>query len=145
MKRILLSAAIVTALSFPALAKDDPGQKVLDAFNKTFPDVKEVAWSDQENSYEVKFKQNELLTKVTYDQEGNILKTLRYYYEQNLPVLVLSKVKSRFSDKKIFGVTEESSDNGTYYHIILEDEKHWINITADCYGGIQVDKKFNKA
>jgi hypothetical protein len=143
MKRILL-AAIVFASSFSAMA-DDPSEKVLEAFNKTFPNVKEVAWTENEQSYEVKFKQNEVLSKITYDRNGNILKTLRYYYEQNLPLLVLSKVKSRFNDKKVFGVTEESSEEGTYYHIILEDEKHWINITADSYGGIKVDKKFNKA
>jgi hypothetical protein len=143
MKRILL-AAIVFVSSFSAMA-DDPSEKVLEAFNKTFPNVKEVAWTENEQSYEVKFKQNEVLSKITYDRNGNILKTLRYYYEQNLPLLVLSKVKSRFNDKKVFGVTEESSEEGTYYHIILEDEKHWINITADSYGGIKVDKKFNKA
>jgi hypothetical protein len=143
MKKILL-AAIVFASSFSAMA-DDPSEKVLEVFNKTFPNVKEVAWTENEQSYEVKFKQNEILSKITYDKNGNILKTLRYYYEQNLPLLVLSKVRSKFNDKKIFGVTEESSEEGTYYHIILEDEKHWINITADSYGGIKVDKKFNKA
>ena len=144
MKKILL-AAIVFASSFTAMATDDPSEKVLDAFNKTFPNVKEVAWTENDQSYEVKFKQNEILSRVTYDKQGNILKTLRYYYEQGLPLLVLSKVKNKFSDKKIFGVTEESSDEGTFYHIILEDEKHWINITADGYGSIKVDKKYNKA
>jgi hypothetical protein len=144
MKKILLAATIVLTFGFRAMA-DDPNQKVLDAFHKTFPQVKDVAWTENEHSYEVKFKQNEILSKVTYDMDGNILKTLRYYYEQNLPLLVLSKVKSKFSNKKIYGVTEESSDEGTFYHIILEDEKHWINITADSYGAIKVDRKFNKA
>lgn len=144
MKKILLAAAIVFAFGFRAMA-DDPTEKVLNAFHKTFPNVKEVAWTENEQSYEVKFRQNEVLSKVTYDKDGNIVKTLRYYYEQNLPLLVLSKVKSRFNDKKIFGVTEESSDDGTLYHIILEDAKHWINITADSYGSIKVDKKYNKA
>jgi len=144
MKKYFLLAAIAFAFSFRAMA-DDPNEKVLSAFNKTFPHVKDVAWTENENSYEVKFKQNEILSKITYDKEGNIIRTLRYYYEQQLPILVLSKVKSKFSDKKIFGVTEESSDNGTFYHIVLEDEKNWINITADTFGSIKVDKKFRKA
>lgn len=143
MKKILL-AAIVSVFCFSAMA-DDPSEKVLDAFNKTFPNVKEVAWTENDHSYEVKFKQNEILSRITYDKDGNILKTIRYYYEQDLPLLVLSKVKRKFNDQKIFGVTEESSDEGTYYHIILEDEKHWTNITADSYGSIKVDKKYNKA
>jgi hypothetical protein len=144
MKKIFL-AAIVFAFSFRAMA-DDPNQKVLNAFHKTFPHVQDVVWSESnDQSYEVKFKQNEMIARVTYDMDGNIIKTLRYYYEQQLPLLVLSKVKSKFPDKKIFGVTEESSEDGTFYHIVLEDEKHWINITVDSYGSITERKKFNKA
>jgi hypothetical protein len=144
MKKCLL-AAIMFAFSFSAMAADDPNAKVLSAFNKTFPNVKEVVWAEADNSYEVKFKQDEILSKVTYDKEGNILKTLRYYYEQQLPVLISTKIKSKYKDKKIFGVTEESSEEGTFYHVILEDAKHWINITVDSYGSITVDNKFKKA
>ena len=143
MKKILL-AAIVFVSSFTAMAHD-PNQKVLDAFNKTFSNVKEVAWTENDHSFEVRFKQNEILSKVTYDQEGTILKTLRYYYEQDLPLLILSEVKTKFANKKIFGVTEESSEKGTYYYIVLEDEKHWINITVNSLGNIKVEKKLNKA
>ena len=143
MKKIFL-AALVFVFGFSAMATD-PNEKVLEAFKKTFKNVEEVAWTENPNSYEVKFKQNEILAKVTYDKEGNILRTLRYYYEDQLPLLVLSKVKSKFSDKKIFGVTEEASQEGTFYHITLEDEKNWVQITSDIYGGIKVDKKFKKA
>ena len=143
MKKIFL-AALVFVFGFSAMATD-PNEKVLEAFKKTFKNVEEVAWTENHNSYEVKLKQNEILAKVTYDKEGNILRTLRYYYEDQLPLLVLSKVKSKFSDKKIFGVTEEASQEGTFYHITLEDEKNWVQITSDIYGGIKVDKKFKKA
>lgn len=143
MKKIFL-AALSFAIGFTAMATD-PNEKVLEAFKKTFQNAEEVAWTENPNSYEVKFKQNEILSKVTYDKEGNIIRTLRYYHEQQLPLLVLSKVKSKFSDKKIFGVTEEASQEGTFYHITLEDEKNWVQITADIYGAIKVDKKFKKA
>lgn len=143
MKKIFL-AALVFVFGFTAMATD-PNEKVLEAFKKTFKNVEEVAWTENPNSYEVKFKQNEILSKVTYDKEGNILRTLRYYHEEQLPLLVLSKVKSKFSDKKIFGVTEEASQEGTFYHITLEDEKNWVQITSDIYGAIKVDKKFKKA
>lgn len=143
MKKILL-VTMMFALTLTAMATD-PNEKVLDAFKKTFPHVEDVAWTESPNSYEVKFKQNEILAKVTYDKEGNIIKTLRYYHEQQLPILVMSKVKARFNDKRIHGVTEESSEEGTFYHIVLEDEKNWVQITADTYGAIKVDKKFKKA
>jgi len=143
MKQFLL-AALILGCSFKVFA-DDPNEKVLTAFNKTFPNVQNVIWSEDEYTYQVNFKQNQIVSRVTYDKQGNIVKTLRYYYEDQLPIMVLSKVKQRFSNKKVFGVTEESSEAGTFYHIILEDQKHWIDITADPSGSITVDKKYTKA
>jgi hypothetical protein len=142
--KTILFAALILAFSFRASA-DDPNQKVLTAFNKTFQHAENVSWSETPHSYEVHFKQDDITSRVTYDKEGNIIKTLRYYYENQLPIMVLTKVKQRFTDKKVYGVTEESSDAGTYYHIVLEDEKSWVDITADSYGTITVDKKFRKA
>lgn len=143
MKQFLL-AALILGCGFKVFA-DDPNEKVLNAFNKTFPNVENVIWSENVHTYEVNFKQNEMMSRVTYDKEGNIVKTLRYYYEDQLPIMVLSKVKQRFSNKKIFGVTEESSEEGTFYHIILEDQKSWLDITSDPSGSITVDKKYRKA
>ena len=145
MKKIILAAfALVCSLG---LFANDPGvsEKVLDAFNKTFQNAEEVSWSEAgENSFEVKFKQNEISSRVYYDKDGIILKTYRYYHEQQLPLMILSKVKSRYAEKSIFGVVEVSSDEGTTYHITLEDEKHWTLIKADNFGAITVDKKFRK-
>lgn len=142
MKKIFLAALIL--IGFTAMASD-PNEKVLQAFKQSFPNVDEVAWTEGTDSYEVKFKQNEILSKVTYDTDGNIMKTLRYYEGHHLPLLVQSKVRSKFSDKRIYGVTEEASEQGTFFHIILEDEKNWVQITSDIYGSIKVDKKFKKA
>jgi len=144
MKKISL-AAIILISSFYSFAFD-PGvnEKVLDAFNKTFSDARDVSWSETPNSYEVSFKQHAIQLKVNYDKEGNIINTLRYYSEEHLPLMVLSKIKTRFTDKKIFGVTEISSEEGTYYHVVLEDDHNWIEVKADVFGSISVQKKMKK-
>lgn len=143
MKKFLL-AVLVIGCSFLSKA-NEPNKKVLNAFNKTFPHVQEVSWTEYDHSYDVRFKQNEVVTRVSYDKQGNIVRTLRYYKEEQLPILVLTKVKQKFPDKKIFGVTEVTSGGNTDYHIVLEDEKQWIDITSDVYGSIFVNKKFKKA
>jgi len=144
MKKIFLVALLVSSIS--AFANIDPvNEKVLNAFSKTFQEAKEVSWSESPETYEVKFKQNEIRSRVYYDKEGNILKAYRYYFEQNLPLLVLSKVKAKYTDKKIFGVVEVSSDEGTFYYITLEGEKDWKEIKADSYGSMTVERKFKKA
>jgi hypothetical protein len=147
MKKILFAAVLVIGSALRSLAAEDPGvnEKVLEAFNKTFQNVKDVSWIENESSYEVRFKQDEITSKITYDKQGNIVSTLRYYYEDKLPIMILTRVKQKYSDKKIFGVVEESSDQGTFYHITLEDEKTWVNLNADSYGNLSVEKKFRKA
>jgi hypothetical protein len=147
MKKILFAAVLVIGSALRSLAAEDPGvnEKVLEAFNKTFQNVKDVSWIENESSYEVRFKQDEITSKITYDKLGNIVSTLRYYYEDKLPLMILTRVKQKYADKKIFGVVEESSDQGTFYHITLEDEKTWTNLKADSYANLSVEKKFRKA
>jgi hypothetical protein len=54
-------------------------------------------------------------------------------------------VKSKYEGKKIFGVTEESSEDGIRYHIILEDNKSWLTILAEPSGVMYVEKKKRKS
>ena len=121
MKKIFL-AALILGCSFRVLA-DDPtvDEKVLTAFNKTFQYAQDVSWTVHTQSFEVKFKQDEITSRVTYDKEGNIIKTYRYYREDRLPLMVLARLKNRYPDKSIYGVVEESSEEGTTYHVTLED------------------------
>lgn len=147
MKKILFAAVLVLGSALRSLAAEDPGvnEKVLEAFNKTFQNVQEVSWIENESSYEVRFKQDEISSRITYDKVGNIVSTLRYYHEDKLPLMILTKLKQKYSDKKVFGVVEESSEEGTFYHITLEDAKNWVNLKADSYGNLSVEKKFRKA
>ena len=145
MKKIFL-AALILGCSFRVLA-DDPtvDEKVLTAFNKTFQYAQDVSWTVHTQSFEVKFKQDEITSRVTYDKEGNIIKTYRYYREDRLPLMVLAKLKNRYPDKSIYGVVEESSEEGTTYHVTLEDAKNCLDVRADLYGGIYQVKKMKKA
>lgn len=144
MKKIIFAAAILIC-SFVSFAKD-PGvsEKVLQAFNKTFQDAKDVTWTENTNSYEVTFKQYDIQVRVNYDRDGNIMHTLRYYSEEQLPLMVLSKIKTKFSDMKIFGVTEIASEEGTYFHVVLEDEKNWVEVKSDVFGALSIQKKMKK-
>lgn len=140
----LLFAAMILCCSFTVLA-DTPNDKVLAAFSSAFPNVENVKWHESGDIYDVNFKQGDITSRITYDKDGNILKTLRYYHQEQLPIMIMSKVKAKFPGKDIYGVVEESSDDGILYHVTLEDEKTWTDITADSYGSITVNKKFKKA
>jgi hypothetical protein len=93
----------------------------------------------------VNFKHNDIRTKITYNADGLIVKTIRYYSGEQLPLFILTKITNKYVDKDIFGVIEESTDNGVIYHVTLEDTKNWILISADDYGSLTVDNKYKKA
>lgn len=141
--KLTILAATIFCLSFRATA-DAPTEKVLDAFHKTFPLVDKVSWSESGHSYWADFTQNDVITKVNYDQKGNIITTFRYYYENNLPLMILGKLKKKFSGMKIFGVVEQSSEQGVIYQITLQGEKDWIIVQGTSSGNLDVEQKFNK-
>ncbi|MDB5252302.1 MAG: hypothetical protein JWP27_1471 [Flaviaesturariibacter sp.] len=145
MKAFILSLAVL-ASSITALADSpDVSEKVLHVFNNTFRDVTNVSWSSSARSYEASFELNQIPTRVSYDHEGNVLQTIRYYDGSRLPIVVLTKVTAKYADKKIFGVTELTSGDETTYHIILEDASSWVNIRSDAAGHLEIEKKLRKS
>ena len=119
--------------------------KLLQAFKQTFPDAQQVKWAEQEDKYMVNFKQGDVLTKIEYDKEGNFLSSLRYYSEKNLPVSILCRLQKKYADKKVFGVTEMTTDSAVEYYIKLEDETTWITVRSNADGNMQIIEKYKKA
>lgn len=146
MKKIILSIAIAlfSVIAFAA-APVTVSEKALSAFNQSFKDAKEVVWSEYENFYEVKFMHNTVRSWISYDKEGNVLRSRRYYNEDMLPLFIKAKINKRYSNKKIYGITELASDAEVAYYIILEDDKNWLTIKADSYGNMSTYEKFKKA
>jgi hypothetical protein len=145
MKTFLLALAILASTSAAIADSPDVSEKVLTAFNKTFRDVTKVSWSSSLHSYEAAFELNQIPTRVTYDREGNVLQTIRYYDESRLPIIVMTKVRAKYPNRNVFGVTELTAGDETTFHIILEDATSWLNIRSDANGRLDVEKKFRKS
>lgn len=145
MKKITLAAValLITAAGYAA-NPPEVAEKVLNAFKQTFYDPQEIKWYDNDNGYEVHFKCDNILSKVWYDGEGNITSTHRYYGEYNLPPFILGKIKKKYADKKVFGVTEITNDAGLNYYVTLEDSKSWLTLKSDPLGYLEVYEKLKK-
>lgn len=120
-------------------------EKVLRAFNETFTNATDVTWNEDANTFQANFKQRSIMVRAKFDKEGNLLSTIRYYYEDNLPAHILSRLKKKHSTKEIFGVTEISTDSEINYYIKVHDEKHWYTIKADNGGNLEQVEKFKKS
>jgi hypothetical protein len=146
MKRLILSAVVILiATSSFADPLPDVNEKVLKAFSETFKNVSEVKWNEYDDYYEVNFKRSEVISRVRYDKDGNVLGTTRYYSGENLPPNILARLKKEYPGRSVYGVTEISSEDNIMYSITLEDARKWYTVTSDAFGYLQLYQKFNKA
>jgi hypothetical protein len=147
MKKIIAAVAVLVTMN--SFAADAPvTEKVLKAFNETFSYVKNVDWSEHKvedvKMYEAYFKEGSTATRIRYDVDGNILYTIRSYKEEGLPILIQTKLKKAYPDKKVFGVTEVTNGESVVYEISLQDEKSWTIVRSDAGGYLTQHKKFKK-
>lgn len=143
MKRVLFG--LVLLISTVSFAATPVNEKVTSRFAETFPAAENAKWYEYENFYEVFFVNNDITCRVKYDLQGNILSARRDYYEKNLSLYITAKVKEKFPGKKIFGVTEVTTQDGVAYTIVLEDDKNWTTITSNEIGNFSVVQKLKKA
>ncbi|WP_114792904.1 hypothetical protein U0035_03215 [Niabella yanshanensis] len=146
MKNLILSAAVILSLTFNAAAAiakpvNDKAQKTFDLL---FKDADNVKWSESNSNYEAFFDSEGIKTRVTIDAKGNLLQTIRYYGESNLPANVLYNVKNDYKGKEVFGVTEVTNKNGVNYRIVLKDDKHYTHINANNSGDTELVSKHKR-
>lgn len=95
--------------------------------------------------YDVTYEKNGVRYKITYKGSGNVSALLRYYEENELSPFIISRVKEKYPNVKIFGVTELTTAAGLTYDIVLESEKKWKIVRARDNGELVQVQSFNKA
>jgi hypothetical protein len=146
MKKILIILFAFTAVAANAGDRNpEINQNIIKSFNETFIYAQDVVWQERDNVYQANFWQGGINIRARYDDRGNLLGTIRYYFEKQLSPVILAKLKKKYSGKPIFGITEVSFDDDTSYFITLQDDKNWYTVKSDVYGNLQQTEKFKKA
>ena len=96
-------------------------------------------------NYKVIYENGLIRSKIWLDNNGNTVLTHRYITESFLSPFILAKIQMNYKSRKVFGVTEVSSEAGIFYYIILEDEKKWYAITSNTSGELTLKKIYSKA
>jgi hypothetical protein len=130
-------------LGFSAFAAEVK-EEVLNIFNKTYPGAKSTSWEETKEGYKVFFTRKDISYRIVYDGNGNVVLALKYYDEDNLPPLILNKVKKAYAGYTVHSVVEESNDSSLSYHIILQNEKKIVTLKSDPVGIMEVESKYNR-
>ncbi|MEO7984662.1 MAG: hypothetical protein ABI688_11335 [Bacteroidota bacterium] len=144
MKKVMYLLTLLAGLSAAASNPPEISEKVINAFKQTFTGAEEVSWNETGSNCQADFKMSEIRVSAIYDNDGNLLKTTRYYDEKTLPSIVLAKVKMKYPGKLIFGVTEITTTEDVVYHIVLRDDKNWYWIKSDAYGHQELTKQLKR-
>ena len=119
-------------------------EEVLKIFAKSYPDAQSTTWTETKEGYKVFFTRNNISYRIMYNVEGDVRLALKYYDEDNLPPLILSKVKKAYAGYFVHSVVEQSTETSLTYHIILQNEKKIVNLRSDSVGFLEVESKYNK-
>ena len=144
MKKMFLLLIMISAATF-SFANTPVSEKVLKIFRDVYPNVENAKWYENENSYEVYFEKDDVKCRIRYDIGGKLLSTTRYYSENTLAPFLRVKVAQKFKGKKVFGITELTTEDQLFYEIILEDDKHWYHVHSDGMGQMTLAQKLNKS
>lgn len=146
MKKILFIALLLVSLvSFARTAPAEVNEKVLKAFRETFSGASEVVWHEYAEYFQANFKQGEIQLRAQYDANGGLMRTMRYYGESQLLPNVVAKIRKKFGNREIFGVTEVSTESDVRFVISLRDAKNWFIVNADTSGNIELTDKYTRA
>jgi len=141
MRTIFFLIAIVTSVAAFAL----PNDKVLNNFKKTFPNADSVQWSEGKEEYNVYFINDGVRCRAWYDEDGNVMKAIRYLDASMLPPMVAGNVRKKYPGLRIYGVTEYAAQDEFYYQLMLEGDKKWYTVNSDAVGNLTMINKLNKA
>ncbi len=144
-KLAVLASFALLSLSLFATEPVTVSDKVLGAFKQSFKNVTDAVWHEHSDRFEVRFFQNEINTQITYSKDGSVLKAIRYYGQESLPLFIREKLQKEHADKKVFGITEFTTGETLNYYIVLENAATWTHVKCSAGGEMNVFKKLRKA
>lgn len=148
MKKIILTLAVALAGLVPVLANgriNDPNAEKL--FSTLFVGAEDVKWTKLENGYnKVSFSLNGIRAESLFDENGELLGTVRSLFFNQLPLAAMQTVGNRFTGAVVIDVKEISNLDGTSYRVVFEYKNKKVTLRLNSIGHIleQQKTKLNK-
>src|SRR5215831_7134388 len=139
---VAVTTLIATAVT-PTLAHaSDIDPRAERVFAKQFAGAQYVKWNTMEDGYlRVTFVLNGIGAESFFNEDGELLGTVRNLFYNQLPLLVMQSVDSKFAGSSILEVKEITNDDGTNYKVILENNGKKYTLKLNSLGQITDSEK----
>jgi len=141
---IMLLLLITVVSSAFANNKDGVNEKINNAFNKAFSMASEVSWDTSKDLVKATFKLNEQVMFAYFSQNGELMAVTRNILSVQLPISLMTALKSEYNNYWITELFEMYSTQGTTYYVTLENASTSLVLKADNGREWQAYKKIKK-
>jgi hypothetical protein len=110
---------------------DEVSKLAVKAFSKDFTNARDISWEQRENYVRVTFTMNDQVMFAYYNNSGDLQAVVRNIVSDQLPINLLTQLKTEYSGFWISDLFEVASDDQTSYYVTLEnaDKKIVLNST----------------
>lgn len=117
---------------------------VSENFSKKFPGVGNVIWTKVDRTTFGYFKQQGVPVRVSYNNKGKLLYTIRYYNDAQVSPIIRDAVTREGYVMPIVHVTEIKSRYATTHLVIMEDENSIVTVTVGPGGNVTPYQELSK-
>jgi hypothetical protein len=103
-------------------------QKVWENFLKYYPAAENPRWYDLNNRFFVRYWLQDEPSQSLFTKRGNLVYTISYCEEKDLPEAIRQEVKRKYFDYAIKGITKVSDQNDAAWMIHLEGARNYITV-----------------
>jgi len=143
MKKIIMLAVALTTITISSFASDITGvnQKVLSSFKRAFNNVEVLRWETTNNLYKITFKNFNQEMYAYYNANGDQVAVSRNIHVDQLPLVLVSELKRKYSQGWLTELFEVSSNGETAYYAKVECSDYATIYKADGTSGWTTFKK----
>ena len=117
---------------------------ILQSFNNSFDNAKNVTWSKVKDLYKAEFVLNDQTLSVWYSPEGDLIALSRKMNPEQLPLSLQTSLQKRAEGYTITELFEIDNDAGTSYYAALENNSKKIILESISVGGWSIYQKSKK-
>lgn len=144
MKKFFLVLSLIGTIGMTsAFASEDPtiDPQVKESFKKEFPDAQHVQWNKDQEYLKATFTLADYRAEAWFDEDGELLGTVRDLLYYQLPLAVMKAVENRFPAGNTSEIREINNVNGTEYRMTIIAKKGKYNVSVTPDGFVSILKK----
>lgn len=124
MKKMMVAAFVLLMVGITSAFAEKAGggsEEAVKSLNKEFANAKNVKWEQSKDYLKASFTINNQVLFAVYNNNGELQSVMRNIVSEQLPLSLLTTLKSGYSDYWITELYEVAADGQTSYFVTLEN------------------------